>query len=214
MTAGKGNCYLCGRLLSKGGFKRHILTAHPCEGEDGQKCVLLKAEDFYGKMYWLYLDMPVTAKLEALDSFLRKIWLECCGHLSEFYLDGMPLSMNTSIGSFSEGCTLFYEYDFGSTTELVITVMGSTIRPRQEDAIRLLGRNEPYRFACQYCGGEADYICAECLWERDNPFFCEDCAEENGEEMFLPVVNSPRMGVCGYCGERDVYGFTPEKFKK
>ncbi len=177
---------------------------------------MLKVEDTDSKSYWLYLDMPVTAKLEELDSFLRRIWLECCNHLSEFYLDGMPLSMRTAIGAFSEGCTLSYEYDFGSTTELIITVMGSTTRPRQNSAIRLLGRNEPYRFACQSCGKVANQICRLCAGRGRNPFVCEDCAEghEHGENMLLPLVNSPRTGVCGYCGERDVYGFTPEKFKK
>ncbi len=39
-------------------------------------------------------------------------------------------------------------------------------------------------------------------WHRsdvggENPFYCEHHAE--GEKwIFLPVVNSPRMGVCGY----------------
>ncbi len=49
---------------------------------------------------------------------------------------------------------------------------------------------------------------------RDNPFLCEACIEnyEHGDEMLLPVVNSPRMGVCGCCGEQDVCAFDPEKY--
>jgi hypothetical protein len=41
------------------------------------------------------------------------------------------------------------------------------------------------------------------MYERQNPFYCElhsedhDCEEA---EMLLPVVNSPRMGMCGYTG--------------
>jgi hypothetical protein len=31
-----------------------------------------------------------------------------------------------------------------------------------------------------------------------------------GEEMALPVVNSPRMGVCGYAGEFDFDDFSLE----
>jgi hypothetical protein len=37
----------------------------------------------------------------------------------------------------------------------------------------------------------------------ESGWFCERCAEENDlntEEMTLPVVNSPRTGVCGYTG--------------
>jgi hypothetical protein len=31
---------------------------------------------------------------------------------------------------------------------------------------------------------------------------CQACAEDHecGEDMQLPVVNSPRVGVCGYAG--------------
>ncbi len=37
---------------------------------------------------------------------------------------------------------------------------------------------------------------------QDDDFFCDEHAEEHAceEESLLPVVNSPRMGVCGYCG--------------
>lgn len=30
------------------------------------------------------MDVPADKALNTLDRFLRKIWLECCGHLSEF----------------------------------------------------------------------------------------------------------------------------------
>lgn len=30
--------------------------------------------------------------------------------------------------------------------------------------------------------------------------FCGDCVAEDAEEEFLPVVNSPRVGVCAYRG--------------
>ena len=41
-------------------------------------------------------------------------------------------------------------------------------------------------------------------------WLCEDCAKthECGEEMLLPVCNSPRLGVCGYCGS-NIY---PDRF--
>lgn len=34
-----------------------------------------------GDTYWLYLEAPKTNSLVKLDSFLRLVWLECCGHL-------------------------------------------------------------------------------------------------------------------------------------
>jgi hypothetical protein len=41
-------------------------------------------------------------------------------------------------------------------------------------------------------------------------FYCDKCLtkHECGDEMSLPVVNSPRMGVCGYCGEGDFDNFS------
>ena len=85
----KGNCYLCGAELGKTAMKNHILKCHA--GEAGQECRLLKIEGAYDKGYWLYVDIPVDKTLNALDKFLRKIWLECCGHMSEFQGAGKAL---------------------------------------------------------------------------------------------------------------------------
>lgn len=209
----KGNCYICGRTLSKSGMKKHILT-HEYSETDKQPSVILKIEDSLG-FYWLFLDMSYTATLKTLDNFLREIWLECCGHLSAFYTGYHDeIGMNTKISSFSEGDIIHYDYDFGSTTKLKITVVGYTNRKKQKKAIRLLARNEKYEFACQNCGKQADYICCECMWEKDTPFLCEDCADEHEHEYILTVVNSPRMGVCGYNGELDQYEFNPKKIEK
>lgn len=211
----KGNCYLCGKLIAKSAFKKHALTAHHYEGEDAQDCVVLKVEDTDSKMYWLYLDISVSATLKTLDAFLRKIWLECCGHSSAFFDPNYgEIGKAQKIAGFRVGSTLLYEYDFGSTTQLKITVVGCSKRPKQRGAVRLLGRNEPYRFACGACGKIADWICCECMWGDDNPFLCEDCAEEHEHGSLLPVVNSPRMGVCAYCGDEDVYEFDPSHFEK
>jgi hypothetical protein len=41
-----------------------------------------------------------------------------------------------------------------------------------------------------------------CMLYPDEGWLCDECAvgHECGEEMLLPVVNSPRVGVCGYVG--------------
>ena len=117
------------------------------------------------------------------------------------------------IGGFGTGFKLRYDYDFGDTTELLITVMGTVCRPKQRKAVRLLGRNEEHLFSCGKCGNKAELLCCECVWEDEYPFFCEDCLKEHPHESVLPVVNSPRMGICGYCGENDIYEFDPSKIK-
>ena len=42
----------------------------------------------YGEGYWLHLETQGSATLEDLDHYLRVIWLECCGHLSSFAMQG------------------------------------------------------------------------------------------------------------------------------
>ncbi len=69
--------------------------------------------------YFLQLLMDGDATLKKLDAFLRKIWLECCGHLSRFSV-GMTRKASQV---FEPGIQLDYEYDFGSTTELTVKVL-------------------------------------------------------------------------------------------
>lgn len=198
----KGNCYLCGAELGKTAMKNHILKCHG--GETGQECRLLKIEGAYEKDYWLYVDIPIDKTLNALDDFLRKIWLECCGHLSEF----QGVRKNTRVGKLHAGDQFRHLYDFGSTTETLITVVGTTWRPLQKEVVRLLSRNVPPQFSCRKCGKPAAYIDMELIWDDESPFYCEKCAKKCAdEETLLPVTNSPRMGVCGYAGELDTFAF-------
>ena len=205
----KGNCYLCGAELGKVAMKNHILKVHAGD-RSLQKCRLLKIEGAYEKNYWLYIDVPVNKTLSAVDIFLRKIWLECCGHMSAFSDPRHEeLGKGRQLGGFAPGDKILHEYDFGSTTESLITVVGDTYRVPQRNAVRLLARNAPPAFICCKCGKAAAYICVECIYEVDNPFFCEECADHHEHDYLLPVTNSPRMGVCGYEGTQDKYAFSP-----
>jgi hypothetical protein len=97
------------------------------------------------------------------------------------------------------GVTLDYEYDFGSTTQLSLRVLDEYSCSLPKPKIRLLARNEPPDILCAQCGKPATQVCTEC--EGGTPM-CDRCAakHECGEEMLLPILNSPRTGVCGYCG--------------
>ena len=111
---------------------------------------------------------------------------------------------------------LDYEYDFGTSTDLKITFVEYTLRRKQKKAVRLLARNIAPDYRCGVCGKPAEYIDTEAYYDEENPFYCLDCLKAKGEdeEFALPVVNSPRMGVCGYCGEFDTYEFDPDKIGK
>ncbi len=202
----KGNCYICGAELGKIAMKNHMLKVH---NEGREECWLVKIEGAHNKNYWLYIDVPVKATLSIIDMFMRDIWLECCGHLSAFTGPGYSeISMDCKLNHFDEGDQLLHEYDFGSTTECLVTFVTKINRQPQKEPVRLLARNIPPKFQCANCGAEAKYICTECMYESPNPFYCEACAEKHEhEDMLLPVTNSPRMGECAYCGDTDVYGF-------
>jgi hypothetical protein len=98
-----------------------------------------------------------------------------------------------------------YEYDFGTTTRLSVQVTGARVGTIGRAPVRLLARNDAPVWPCATCGQQATVICAYCAGTGDQPFACDahqaahDCGEA-GDEAWLPVVNSPRMGVCGYVG--------------
>ena len=211
MAAAKmeGNCYICGKTLGKTAMKNHILKEH-ASGEE--VCFLLKIEGAWLKEYWLYVDVPKNKTLAAVDTFLRKIWLECCGHMSVFYAgkyNEVPKAQKLDL--FEAGGKLTHEYDMGTTTECLITFAGETLRPKQRSAVRLLARNAAPVFECASCGKPAAYICRECMFDDStNPNYCEACAEKHEHsEMLLEITNSPRSGECGYTGELDTFTFIP-----
>ena len=213
-SGSNGNCYLCGVELGKTKMKNHILKVHN-DPQGEEKCYLLKVEGVENKNYWLLIDIEVTDTLFELDQFLRDIWLECCGHMSAFYISRYEeIEMDLELSIFDVGSKLLHEYDFGTTTETVITIVGETTREIHGDSVRLLARNVPPEFSCSSCGKPATLICNECLYVSDDPFFCEDCGEEHEHEgMLLPVTNSPRMGECAYGGD-DTFDFDLEKCAK
>jgi hypothetical protein len=90
---------------------------------------------------------------------------------------------------------------FGSTTALVISHSGH-IGAVLDKPVRVAARNEPPVWACDACGEPATAICTQCIYD-ERGFCCAKHATKHpcGTDMLLPVVNSPRMGVCGYAGE-------------
>jgi len=190
--------------------------------------------------YWLHLEAPVRSRLADLDAFLRQIWLECCEHLSQFVIGDMeyccdeafeavhadlypgariPASMRVRLDALlAPGMTFSHEYDFGSTTYLTLRVIDRYTRfGRSRRKITLLARNDQPDIRCASCQRRrATVICALCP-DVDEGWLCLRCARRHscGQDHLLPVVNSPRAGVCGYTGEsarmeRDENDFTGE----
>lgn len=75
--------------------------------------------------------------------------------------------------------------------------------PKNLKILPIIARNAQPIIPCDECSAKpAVEICTACVW-NDEGWLCEECAKnhECDEDMFLPVVNSPRTGVCGYTGE-------------
>jgi len=152
--------------------------------------------------YWMHVKVSSHARFEDLDNFLRKIWLECCGHMSAFRIGREEVKKSKKLEYvLHPGMRLNYEYDFGSTTELMVKVVSEFKSNIKTGEVGILARNDPPQIKCSNCDHLATRICTECIYE-DAGWLCDDCAEDHkcDEDMLLPVVNSPRTGVCGYVG--------------
>jgi hypothetical protein len=208
--ARKSKCNLCQSEFKRQGLTRHIkscLPKHLASETKPQRLLYLHIYDAYNPDYFLHLLLSQTTTLKNLDTYLRNIWLECCGHMSAFSRGryGEEISMKHPADDIlTPGTTLNYQYDFGSTTELTVKAIDYYDGILSgKNKIRLIARNDQPIIPCDVCAAKpAVEICTECQWEETG-WLCEDCAQthECDEEMLLPVVNSPRTGVCGYTGE-------------
>ncbi|MDL2313013.1 hypothetical protein LJC68_09080 [Bacteroidales bacterium OttesenSCG-928-B11] len=189
--------------------------------------------------YFLSLWVDGETAMEEIDIFLRKIWLDCCDHLSAFrnpaqlqrggwnFFEAMELivqgktkeyeklmeegngeiPMSRKVSKvFHKDLKLEYECDFGSTTALQLTVVEEFSIKADANTV-LLSRNEPLEILCGSCKKEpATEMCIAHGWDESS-LFCPKCAKKHAKECedfedyaAMPVVNSPRMGVCGYGG--------------
>jgi hypothetical protein len=216
----RGTCAYCGAEFSKSGIGRHLkkctersnaIRAAEKSKRPTENLWHLRIQDAYDKDFWLDLEMSGSASLSALDRYLRVIWLECCGHLSEFTTGGFG---GTTIGMmrkadnvFDVGGKLDHLYDFGTTSKTTIKVAG--VRQGKalsgEHAISLMARNLQPEEKCSICNERANWLCLECLHERNRGgwFLCDEHAEEHPHQEYgepMPLFNSPRVGMCGYSG--------------
>jgi hypothetical protein len=214
----RGNCAYCGEVITKRSVSKHlekclkrqeILVAAETSSRTVQTLWHLRVQDADDKDFWLDLEMVGSASLDKLDKYLRAIWLECCGHLSMFTIGGWQ---GDEIGKsrkadtiFEPGLVLRHLYDFGTTSETDIKVVGfregkaTTNKP-----IALLARNRMPEAVCQECGQPARWLCIECLYEEEKTgHLCDEHVEGHPHDNYgepMPLFNSPRTGMCGYEG--------------
>src|SRR5918994_1235736 len=158
-----GICALCGKRTTKAAMTRHLgscLAEHEPSRGKAARLLRMRLEDAYSPIFWMDVEMRANSTLEELDDFLRGESLECCGHLSAFYVDrdtymvptsGMFASlgdpnertMRVDLGGIlSKGSSFQQTYDFGTSTELKLRVVDEREGHIGSESVRLLSQNE------------------------------------------------------------------------
>lgn len=167
----------------------------------------------------MHLVAPAAIELAELDQYLRDVWLECCGHLSSFFVGSAEYkwqifemdelfaafgerelkTMDVELGLVAPPRTQFsYWYDYGTTTTLRLRSMGELDGDRGGH-ITLLARNDAPAIDCSMCGAPATWVSpSDDDWIAMTAGLCDNCAPAS--DYRLPIVNSPRRGVCAYDG--------------
>ncbi|NCQ17610.1 MAG: hypothetical protein COZ80_10125 [Ignavibacteria bacterium CG_4_8_14_3_um_filter_37_9] len=208
----EGICCYCNEVVTKRTVGKHIekckakiVFDSQFNNEKNYKYFSLLVEATYGRAYWILVEVSSVLTLKKVDTFLRDIWLECCGHLSAFSIKRNEIAMNKKLYDvYQQGLSLDYEYDFGSTTDLKIKMLAQ-IDSSDEKPIRVLAINKKPEILCSSCEKILSvYDCTSCGEQ-----VCESCAKthqcfiDEGEEYIAERVNSPRSGVCGYEGQNE-----------
>ena len=214
----KGTCSFCGTEITSSDATKHLtvcskrksaITTAQTKGNKSELLFHLRIQDEWRNEFWLDLEMRGSSSLKTLDSYLRAIWLECCGHMSEFSF-GRSHSGKVSMSKkaqdvLSRGTKLTHIYDFGTSSHAVIKVVGiRTGAVLGKHPIVLMARNSMPEVCCVQCEKPGIWLCMECVIEKDLwGTLCDSHSKSHPHDNYggpIRVVNSPRLGMCGYCG--------------
>ena len=214
----RGKCSYCAREMTKGGLAKHIKTcaerkkrmeiANQKTARE-QEIFHLEVYDAYSKDFWLHLEVNGSATLADLDHYLRAIWLECCGHMSQFSIGGwvgQEIPKNTKISTaFMQKIELTHIYDFGTSSETLIKYIGQRQgKALTKNPIELMARNNMPQIPCMECEKISTHLCIECYYETyDSGLLCDEHTKDHPHDNYgepMPLFNSPRVGMCGYDG--------------
>ncbi|MDM8529331.1 hypothetical protein QUF58_14145 [Anaerolineales bacterium HSG24] len=210
----RGKCNFCQKEMTREGLVRHLSSCKErqrvIEKATGrsQQIYHLQIQDAIIGDFWLHIEIGAVATLKNLDHYLRWIWLECCGHLSQFSVGGWhgeEFDMDCPIGEIFTvgGDKLTHIYDFGTESQSIIKAVAIRDgKPLSKNPIFLMARNNIPEVTCMECDKPATWLCTDCMWEAEvTGLLCDTHNETHVHpDVILPFVNSPRTGLCGYDG--------------
>ncbi len=217
----KGTCIYCGQEIAKNAVAKHlsacserqkIIDQAERKKAGSEMLYHLRVQAAGLSDFWLDLEARGSSSLEDLDFYLRGIWLECCGHLSQFSVGGwrgeeIPKKQRID-AVFKPGVELTHIYDFGTSSETLVKVVATRKgKPITARPMALMARNMRPECKCIECEQPAAWLCNECLIEEEIwGTLCDEHAEAHPHDNYgepIPLVNSPRLGMCGYEGPAD-----------
>lgn len=192
--------------------RREAIAAADARPGQATTLVHLQARDADTGAYWLNLEVDGDVPISKIDSYLRAIWLECCGHLSDFSTggwNGRKVGKRQPVAKvFRPGVEITHTYDFGTSSVTLLT--SARVREGKRTTrhpIALMARNHAPEYKCQECDAAATHLCMECVYEENAVgTLCDRHAAGHPHEDYgepVPLVNSPRVGMCGYDGPAD-----------
>ena len=113
------------------------------------------------KLHWMELLIHDSVTLQEINTLLRETWLECCDHLSAFIFGDLWVPDPEGPSRFDEGeeeltnldtqystavppgHSVKYHYDFGSTSEIILSTKSRHEVHQVVPRISLLARNSP-----------------------------------------------------------------------
>jgi hypothetical protein len=198
-----------GRHLEKCPQRQERMATAAQSKRTAESLYHLRAQDAWNGDFWIDLEVRGSATLKDIDSYLRGIWLECCGHLSQFSIggwSGREIGKQRRVDAVFRGdIELTHIYDFGTSSETRIKAIGLRNGvPTSSRPMALMARNLIPEAICIECDQPAKYLCMECLIEEETQgTLCEQHAQDHPHEDYgepIELVNSPRLGMCGYYG--------------
>ena len=203
----KINCNFCSKKFGIKAIEGHLSTCIPnfVNEKSGYLIEFISIGGVINKSYQMFAIFGNKCRFNHIDKFLRRMWCECCNHMSTIDVieevneneTHTNVKFNTLISKYEHANQFIYCYDMGSITNIYFRIIKKLEGINKNTDIELLYRNEPFKIKCdnfKKCKGVAMYV-----FEQE--LFCDTCKnniDKENQEYVLKISNSPRSGICAY----------------